>query len=90
MNTIIGGNTNVKTIDEWRFSLNKSNSNIIGIDDVIDITKLFNETLNKKLKEPLQIFKKKLDNRRQYYENYETIRKIKLKEKYQYNDEEGI
>ena len=90
MNTIIGGNTNVKTIDEWRFSLNKSNSNIIGIDDVIDITKLFNETLNKKLKEPLQIFKKKLDNRRQYYENYETIRKIKLKEKYQNNDEEGI
>ena len=90
---IFGGNSKAKTFDEWRFSVNKTNSNIIGIGNIIKITQLFDPTLRKELDEPLKLIKQKLIKRRIYYENYKTIikkRNSEYKKDYEHNAEEII
>jgi hypothetical protein len=87
--SIIGGNAKEKTIEGWEVSINENNSAIIAVGNIIDITELFDPILTKKLNEPINMIKKKINNRREYYKIYEDIKKIKFKSDYTHNDQEG-
>ena len=74
---IKGGDINKESLDDWKLSINFDNSEIIDYSNLIEITELINDALDKQtkklLKIPLSLVKEKYNKREKYY-NY--LRKV--------------
>ena len=85
---IKGGDINKESFDDWKLSINYNNSEIIDYSNIIKITDLINDALDKQtrklLKIPLSLVDEKYNKREKYY-NY----LIKVKEFYNYGKIEG-
>jgi len=76
---IIGGNTNLNDINEWRSSVNLGNAEPIEVDEIIPVTKLINKTKYKqKLKGPLEIMNSYTELWEYYLNIISTVKKIDL------------
>ena len=88
---IKGGDINKESLDDWKLSINFNNSEIIDYSNIIKITDLINDALDKQtrklLKIPLSLVDEKYNkyNKREKYYNY----LIKVKEFYNYGSFKG-
>ena len=79
---IVGGDTSKKTFNEWEASLNYENSQIIEYNNIIEISSLIEDFLDKKIKiklnNALNIVNKKYEKRKEYYEKLKEAKEFIL------------
>lgn len=73
---IIGGDKFKETFEEWKETLNLQNADIIGYNNIIDVTQLLDMKLKLKIKEPLKIIREKYNKRKKYYEYLKAARNM--------------
>jgi hypothetical protein len=74
---IKGGDINKESLDDWKLSINFDNSEIIDYSNIIKITDLINDALDKQtkklLKIPLSLVDEKYIKRKKYFENLKEL-----------------
>ena len=74
---IKGGDINKESLDDWKLSINFDNSEIIDYSNLIEITELINDALDKQtkklLKIPLSLVDEKYIKRKKYFENLKEL-----------------
>ena len=77
---IIGGNKNAENFESWKKSINEDNIEVIGYENLIEITSIFSNQLKSNLKKPLELLEKKYNLRKKYYDIIADLKeRIKIK-----------
>jgi hypothetical protein len=73
---IIGGNKYAKKYEDWKYTIDEDNMEIIGYDNFIEVSQLLDYDLKKKIKIPLKIVEKKYKEREEYYKLIKNLKEV--------------
>ena len=72
---MIGGDKKADNFENWRFSINEDNMEVISYENMLEITNILDHKLKSKIKKPLSLVERKYYLRRKYYEIIEDLKK---------------